>query len=403
MHIGPIFRAMSHNKTRVALIVIEIAVTLAIVTNCVNMILDERGKMLRKSGFDDDNLLWVRSRPFTPEFQERQFIVNNVEADIRDIRSIPGVKSVANTGFIPWQGGGSSGVLKVAGSRDPGQRTQTYYGSGDLWGTLGVKIVEGRDFQPADFNYDPVNGSPTVAIISKAYADLMFADGKALGKQLAQIDGSDPVTIVGIIGEFYNPYGWPIHEYAVFGPATVGSYVRGTRFLVRVEPGAMKSVSAEIERRLTKSNSGRAIELKTVDEIKDTYFTGGRIVVRAMTGVIVLLIFVTALGIVGITSLSVAERTKQIGTRRALGATKSDILRHFLLENWLLTTAGLLLGVAAAYGLNLFLVTHVSGVKMDWRFVGIGMVLLWLNGLGATMLPALRGASVSPAIATRSV
>jgi putative ABC transport system permease protein len=403
MHLGPIFRAMTHNKTRVALIIIEIAVTLAIVTNCVNMILEERRKMLRPSGFDDENLVWVRSRPFRPEFRERQYLVNNIETDMRDMRSVPGVRAVGNTGFIPWQGGGSSGLLKVAGSKDAGTRLQSYYGSGDVFGTLGVKIVEGRDFQPGDFNYDQVNGNPKTAIISRAAANLMFPAGHALGKQLSGTDGTNPVTIVGIIDPFYNPYGWPIHEYVIFQPATVGSYGRGTRFLVRVQPGAMKSVVAEIDRRLTKSNSGRVMEEKAISEIKDGYFAGGRVVVRAMTGVIALLVFVTALGIIGITSLSVAERTKQIGTRRALGATKSDILRHFLLENWLVTTAGLLLGILAAYGLNLLLVTHVSGVKMDWRFVAVGMALLWVNGLAATMLPALRGASVSPAIATRSV
>ena len=124
---------------------------------------------------------------------------------------------------------------------------------------------------------------------------------------------------------------------------------------------------------------------------------------KGMTVVIALLVFVTALGIIGLTSLSVAERTKQIGTRRALGATRRHILTHFVLENWMVTTAGLLLGIAATYGLNFLLVTHVSGVKMDWRYVAVGMVMLWLNGVVATILPAMRGASVSPAVATRSV
>ena len=63
----------------------------------------------------------------------------------------------------------------------------------------------------------------------------------------------------------------------------------------------------------------------------------------------------------------------------------------------------LILGIAATYGLNFLLVTHVSGVKMDWRYVAIGMLLLWANGLIATILPAMRGANVSPAVATRSV
>jgi putative ABC transport system permease protein len=122
-----------------------------------------------------------------------------------------------------------------------------------------------------------------------------------------------------------------------------------------------------------------------------------------MTAVIVVLVFVTALGILGITSLAVAERTKQIGTRRALGATKGDILKHFLAENWIVTTIGLVLGVIATYALNFALVANVTDTKMPWYLVGVGMVLLWLNGLVATIPPALRAARVAPAIATRSV
>src|SRR5687767_1191056 len=99
---GPIIRAMNHNRTRVVLLVLEIALTLAIVTNCVNVILAERAKMKTPSGFDDDNILWVRARPFTPEYQEDAFLNNMVDADIRRIQAIPGVRSVANTHFQLW-------------------------------------------------------------------------------------------------------------------------------------------------------------------------------------------------------------------------------------------------------------------------------------------------------------
>jgi putative ABC transport system permease protein len=119
--------------------------------------------------------------------------------------------------------------------------------------------------------------------------------------------------------------------------------------------------------------------------------------------VIVLLVLVTSLGIVGLTSFSVAERTRQIGTRRALGARRTDILAHFLLENWLITTMGLSLGVALAYGLNIGLLSAVSGAKLSGALVVSGVFVLWLAGLLATLAPALRAARISPAIATRNV
>ncbi len=137
--------------------------------------------------------------------------------------------------------------------------------------------------------------------------------------------------------------------------------------------------------------------------MKDRYFTEARIIVGGMTAVIVLLLVVTGLGIVGVTSFAVTERTRQIGTRRALGATKPAIVRYFLVENWMITSFGAVLGVVLAYVLNYLLVTGTQAVKLDWRLVAIGVVLLWAQSVAATLAPALRAASVPPVIATRAV
>ncbi|MBV9493262.1 MAG: ABC transporter permease [Acidobacteria bacterium] len=406
---GPIIRAMRHNKTRFILIILEIAFTLAIVTNCVNMILEERRTLTHPSGFDDHNIVWMRSRPFAPEFRETKYMDENIKADLRTIAAIPGVKAVASTNFRPWQGGGSSTTVREAGNKQGSVlRTQIYYGTEGMFDTLGAPIASGRGFVPNDFDY-PDGANPKVAVISRALAKLLFGDASPVGKVIVQPEGkgagidSDPFTIVGVIDEFYNPYGWPIHEYVVFAPSPVGSYARGSRFLIRVEPGSMQSTTAEIEKRLVAANGGRVLELETIDSIKAEFQSGSRLIVGATTGVIIILVFVTGLGILGITSLSVAERTRQIGTRRALGATRGDILRHFLAENWIITSVGLILGIAATYGLNFLLVSRVSDVKMSWPLVAVGMVLLWIAGLAATIPPALRASMVSPAIATRSI
>ena len=412
MEIGPIVRAMKPNKTRFGMIILEIAITLAIVTNAVNMIIDERKKMAIPSGFDDDNLVWVRARPFLKEFQEDRFLELSINADLAAMKSIPGVKSAVNSNFIPWQGGGSSTEVRVSGEQNK-HRTQSYYGTHEIFDTLDMKVIEGRAFSQSDMPplspptppgvAAPPSPPPTSVIITKALADLLFKDGKALGKRIEQGDGSQGYTVVGVVDDFYNPYGWPIHYYSVFFPSPVGSYQRGVRYLIRMEPGSARAVLPALEQRLLQENPGRTLEVKTIPDVKDQYFAGGRIVVTMMTGLIVLLIAVTAIGILGIASFSVTERTRQIGTRRALGATRVDILRYFLLENWLITTAGLLIGVAAAYGLNVLLVTQVAGVKLGWPLIMGGVLLLWGIGLAATLAPALRGSSLSPAVATRSV
>ena len=400
MPIGPIIRAMQHNRTRFALIILEIAITLAIVTNAVNMILAERQKMLKSSGFDDENLIAISYAPFAPEFREQSYVDNTTWNDVRALTAIPGVKAAAATGILPWQGGGSSGNFKAEGYGDKFQ-AQIYATTRGLFDTLGVKVVEGRGFTANDTPADP-NASTTVTIISSGLAKKLWGDANPIGRVITSGDGKRPRTVIGVIDHFYNPYAWNIGDYVLFTPGRAWDSGGGA-YLVRTEPGAVKSVASQLEARLVSVNPGRVFRVRTIADVKDGYFSGGKLIISAMTGVIILLVFVTALGILGITSLAVSERTKQIGTRRALGATKSDILRHFLTENWIVTTIGLAVGVAATYALNYFLVSQLTDAKMPWYLVGIGMLLLWLNGLVATVPPALRAATVSPAIATRSV
>jgi putative ABC transport system permease protein len=398
MEFGPISRAILRNKVRFGLIILQIAITLAVVTNAINMILAERSKMLRPSGFDDHNLMWVYSRPFATAFGERAYRISSADADLRELKTIPGVHAVTNTFFIPWQGGGSSASVKVAGGDGSPHQIQVYGTTGSLMDALGTRIVSGRDLRATDIDDDP-NSKTANVIISRGAERLMFGDASAVGRQV--VDSSTTYSIVGVFDPFYNPYGFPIDEYVMFYGAH--SSFGGASFLVRTDPGAMKSVAQEIPKKLVALNDGRNVDIKSIDEMKHQYFIESRIVVGGMTAVIVLLLLVTGLGIVGVTSFAVAERTRQIGTRRALGATRPAIVRYFLVENWMITSLGSVLGLVLAYALNYVLVTSTQGVKLDWRLLVIGIALLWLQTIAATIAPAMRAALVPPVIATRAV
>ena len=406
MHIGPILRAMNQNRTRFGLIILEIAITLAIVTNCVNMILDQRQKMSQKSGFDDDNLVSVTFQPFAADYKEQSFTDEIVRRDLARIQAMPGVKAATVPYLLPWAGGGSSGTMTAEGYSDRFQ-AQAYAVTPSFVDTLGMKLIAGRTFTPEDTPVD-TNTTPNVAIITETLAKKLWGNQNPLGKVIMAVDGTAPRTVIfptpviGVVGPFYNPYAWNIGEYARFSPAKWWDG-GGATYLIRSEPGALKSVVAQLEPSLVKINDGRTFRVQTIAETKEKLFTSNSIVIKAMTAVIFALVFITAVGIVGMTSLAVSERTKQIGTRRALGASRRDILQHFLAENWILTTIGLILGVIATYALNYALVSNFTDVKMPWYLVLVGMVLLWINGLLATIPAALRAARVQPAIATRSV
>jgi putative ABC transport system permease protein len=122
-----------------------------------------------------------------------------------------------------------------------------------------------------------------------------------------------------------------------------------------------------------------------------------------LVAVCIALLVVTALGIVGLASFWVQQRTKQIGVRRALGATRGQILRYFQTENFLLATLGIVIGMMLAYGINQLLMGKYELPRLPAVYLPIGAVVLWLLGQLAVFGPARRASAVPPAVATRTV
>jgi putative ABC transport system permease protein len=112
---------------------------------------------------------------------------------------------------------------------------------------------------------------------------------------------------------------------------------------------------------------------------------------------------VTIVGISGLAAFNVTTRTKQLGIRRAIGARKFHILRYFLVENWIITTCGAVLGCMLALAAGIKLSTLYEMPRLPLYYLVGGVLLLWIVGLLAVLVPARRAASISPAVATRSV
>ena len=140
----------------------------------------------------------------------------------------------------------------------------------------------------------------------------------------------------------------------------------------------------------------------SIAELRTAYFKSDRIMIGLLGGVIAALMLVTGLGIVGLTGFWVQQRTRQIGVRRALGARRIDILRYFQTENFLLATAGIALGCAAAIGINVWLMAHYAVPRLSVVYLPIGAVTLWTLGQLAVLGPALRAARVVPTVAMRA-
>src|SRR3546814_5074590 len=138
------------------------------------------------------------------------------------------------------------------------------------------------------------------------------------------------------------------------------------------------------------------LEQQTVDELRADYYRQDRAMAWMLVIVCVALLVVTALGIVGLASFWVQQRTKQIGVRRALGATRGQILRYFQTENFILATAGIVIGMLLAFGLNQLMMSKAELPRLPAVYLPIGALVLWLLGQLSVLGPARRAAAVPP-------
>jgi putative ABC transport system permease protein len=174
--------------------------------------------------------------------------------------------------------------------------------------------------------------------------------------------------------------------------------------MLRVDPERRAEVLTAAVAALEQTGRRRIIlETQTVTELRDECYRGDRAMAWLLVTVCAALLLITALGIVGLGSFWVQQRTRQIGIRRALGATRGQILRYFQAENFLLATFGIALGMLLAYGINQLLMERYELGRLPARFLPVGAVSVWVLGQLAVLGPALRAASVPPAVATRTV
>jgi len=401
MELRPILSSMLRNKTGAILVGLQIALTLAVVANAVFIIMQRVEKIGRPPGIDSDNLIFVQSYGFGPNYDQRQTIDN----DLHLLRSLPGVVSAAPISQIPMSGGGSSTNLGPEQKREK-VTINTNHFSVDEHGVeaLGVKLAEGRNFTQAEIQYnaDP-NSSDFVpfVILNKDAARAIFGTEHAVGKTV--YDLSHSAVVIGVMENMLGSWvGWDKLTQVMLTPRVEAGPL--SRYVVRTEPGRRDALIAEIEHKLEGTNPNRAITyVKAHTQIKERSYRADSRMVAFLSVLVGLMISVTALGIVGLASFLVSVRRKQIGTRRAVGARRIDIIRYFMLENWLLTTGGVLAGTVLAFVFGQWLSSAYSLPRLPPLYVAGGIAVLWVLGQLAAFLPARRAAAIPPAIATRTV
>jgi putative ABC transport system permease protein len=402
--IGPIFRAMLRNKVGAILIALQIAVTMTIIVNSVYIIVERSKEMQRDSGIDNENSFFLTSVGFTENFN----VPVTVEEDMNALRALPGVVDAVQINAVPNSGSGwSMGLKTQSGVEFDGVGTAVYMVDDHGINALDVEIIAGENFAPTDISLREVGqvNWPDKTILTKVMAENLFPDipyASVVGKTV-YINDTDPMIVVGIIDKLQAPWvGWKNLENAMLSPERLD--YKGSRYFIRTESGQRDTVMKQVEELLANSHKGRLIQdMRSIEETRERSYRGHTAMIKILTTVMFILTIVTALGIVGLASFSVNQRKKQIGTRRALGASQPAIIRYFMIENFLISSIGVLLGAVLTVGLNIILVNTFGLDTIDWFYIPIGMLVLWLVGQAAVFGPARKAANIPPALATRTV
>ena len=408
MQFRPIISAMRRNKVGAILIAVQMAVTLAILCNALFIVQQRIALSKRPSGADEANVVvldnqWVGS---PPDQMARQ------QGDLAALRSLPGVQDAFATNSVPLTNSGSSTGVSL----HPDQKSATataalYFGDEHAIAGFGLKLIAGRNFNSDEvvdkFGYNDLK-APAAIIITKGLADKLFPNANAVGLSIYDQFLKGQVPIVGVVDRLQVPwvsavgFGDSFNDSSIIQPFRfVSPYP--SLYVVHAQPGQAALVIQAAPKKLFDISRARIIgKTRAMTVLRTEIYKNDKGLVVILGVVCAALLAVTAFGIVGLTSYWVAQRRRQIGIRRALGATRNAIIQYFQTENLLIAGAGAAIGVALAVSLNLWMVSAFAMQRLNTGYTLIGAVVVMLLGQAAVLWPALKAASIPPALATRA-
>lgn len=398
--IRPIFNSLLRSKAGAMMLLVQVAITIAIVSNAAFIAKDRIDFLSQDTGYPEDEIFSFTTMTFDKELDINQ----KFEETETMLRNIPGVINAGLFNAVPLYGSGSATGLSLQPASERGQDVRTAYFMADENGmdTLGIALLEGRHFRIDEVVVSATRDVfPTVILVTKPLADELFPEGNALGQTV--YFGASPMEIIGITEKMNGAW---LKDSRAQNVAVI-PFVNASLFqtiIIRTETDQRAAIMRQIEDSMLADHNKRVIiGLRGMDEGKDQQNASDTLMLRMLVILSVVLVMITALGIFGLTLFNINKRTKQIGTRRALGARKSAIIRYFLIENAIICLAGIALGSITALLLGQLLLQHYAMPALEPIYVVLTAIFVFITSLLSVLMPATKAASISPSIATRSI
>jgi putative ABC transport system permease protein len=360
------------------------------------------GKLLDvRPGFDPHNVLTMRIALPRTRYTDIQQVVAFHDTVLQGVAALPGVQHAAFANQPPFMDGDNS-VFSIrdrqAGPNDPAPHADYEYVTSDYLQATGIPLLSGRDFQPSDMRTKDLFGPGSVALIDEALAKRYWPNGDALGGGLSWSPKGPWATIVGIAataqlkdlteeskGTFYLP-----------------TYVSSGTIVVRTTINPLTLTQAIRGQVFAADKNQPVYDIQTMDARVANSLDERRFAVLLLGIFSGFALLLAAIGLYGVVAFAVAQRTREIGIRMALGARAADVLTQVVRQGMILVSVGLIVGLAAALALTRVISSLLYGVKATdpVTFAAIPLLIVGV-ALGACFVPARRATKVDPMVALR--
>lgn len=399
--LSPVVNALKRHRLMVGVIVLEVTLACAVLCNALAVVIDRTARTDIVTGMVEPGLSVIE----VGTDNASAHAAARTRADLIAISQVPGVKSVIALNQMPLTQSEMAMSLGVRPDQvEPSAEVSVYMASPGVVSALGLRLVSGRDFMPDEHAaVDVYLPRSPVVVVSRVLAERLFGgeSAAALGKTVYLADRS--FIIVGVVDHLLrsNVVGATTSENSILVPALPGLLV-GSMYAIRVLPGSEEGTLRRAADAISSVDAAQVIvQSRPFADIRQAFFARDTAMARILVGVGASLLLVTALGLVGLTGFWVQRRRHAIGIRRALGATRGDVIRYFHLENAIVVGVGAVLGVACAFALNQALMHGHEMARLSLSSAAWAALVFVALGQLSVIAPALRAANVPPVAASR--
>ncbi|PYT00735.1 MAG: hypothetical protein DMF65_08325 [Acidobacteria bacterium] len=395
----------ARNRVRGALVVAEVALSLVLLVGAGLLVRSFVRLVHTDPGYSPERVLALRVALNTAKFADEDSRAAFYSRAVESVRALPGVESASVTRLLPLGPIDTFRTFNIAGRPPftPGERhsARNYTIGPNYFRVMSIPVLHGRAFTDAD-----TKTSPPVMVVNEAFAKIFFGGAEPLGQRIILDDENDhplpPREIVGVVRsvryerlndeerpEFYVPYR---QSPEAVMEVVVRSSASDAAALAPAVRNAVKGVDPNL----------LIWETRTMDELVGRSVAPQRFNVALLAVFACVAMLLAAVGIYGVISYAVTQRTHEIGIRMALGAQTRDVLRMVVGQGMMLTLAGIALGLAGAFALTRVMSNLLYGVSATDppTFVAVPLLLV-LVALVACLVPARRATKVDPTVALR--